>query len=61
MIRTARARLHAAAGVLIGLSVLWRAWITTRGFLTTDDFPIIAQADAAGPARATCSASTTTT
>jgi hypothetical protein len=48
MIRTARARVHTAAGVLIGLSVLWRAWITTRGFLTTDDFPIIAQADAAG-------------
>lgn len=40
--------IDAAAAVLITLSVLWRASITTRGFLTIDDFPIIAQADAAG-------------
>jgi len=40
--------IHAAAAVLIMLSVLWRASITTRGFLTIDDFPIIAQADASG-------------
>lgn len=38
----------AAAAVLIALSVLWRASITTRGYLTVDDFPIIAQADASG-------------
>jgi hypothetical protein len=38
----------AAAAVLITLSVLWRASVTTRGFLTIDDFPIIAQADASG-------------
>ncbi|RSM59858.1 hypothetical protein DMB66_26870 [Actinoplanes sp. ATCC 53533] len=38
----------AAAAVLITLSVLWRASITRRGFLTYDDFPIIAQADEFG-------------
>ncbi len=38
----------AAAAVLITLSVLWRASITTRGFLTIDDFPIIAEAETSG-------------
>ncbi|WP_328467866.1 phosphoethanolamine transferase CptA [Actinoplanes sp. NBC_00393] len=38
----------AIAAVLITASVLWRASITTRGYLTTDDFPIIAQADEFG-------------
>ncbi|WP_433348375.1 hypothetical protein [Micromonospora sp. CA-111912] len=40
--------IHIAAVVLITASVFWRASITTRGFLTADDFPIIAQADAGG-------------
>ncbi|WP_320064528.1 hypothetical protein [Micromonospora sp. RTGN7] len=40
--------IHVAAVVLITASVFWRASITTRGFLTADDFPIIAQADAGG-------------
>ncbi|HEU5110020.1 MAG TPA: hypothetical protein VFT95_15875, partial [Micromonosporaceae bacterium] len=35
------------AGGLIVLSVAWRASTAVRGYLTTDDFPIIAQADAA--------------
>ncbi|AVT29901.1 hypothetical protein C6361_10800 [Plantactinospora sp. BC1] len=39
---------HLAAVVLITASVLWRASITTRGYLTSDDFPIIGQADAGG-------------
>lgn len=39
---------HVAAAVLITVSVLWRASITTRGYLTIDDFPIISQADAGG-------------
>lgn len=39
---------HAAAGLLIMLSVFWRALISQRGFLAVDDFPIIAQADASG-------------
>ncbi|MEQ4302639.1 hypothetical protein ABNF97_14770 [Plantactinospora sp. B6F1] len=39
---------HIAAVVLITASVLWRASITTRGYLTADDFPIIGQADAGG-------------
>ena len=34
--------------LLIAASVVWRASITTRGYLTVDDFPIISQADAAG-------------
>ncbi|MET8151930.1 hypothetical protein ACIBSW_02690 [Actinoplanes sp. NPDC049668] len=38
----------AVAAVLITVSVLWRGWISDRGFLTTDDFPIIAQSDASG-------------
>ncbi|BCL16707.1 hypothetical protein [Micromonospora sagamiensis] len=41
--------IHVAAAVLITASVLWRASITTRGFLTADDFPLVAQADAGGP------------
>jgi hypothetical protein len=45
---SARARLDVAAAVLITLSIVWRASISARGFLTTDDFPIIAQADASG-------------
>ncbi len=40
--------LHLVAAALIALSVLWRGWVSRRGFLTTDDFPIIAQADASG-------------
>lgn len=40
--------IHLAAVVLITASVLWRASITTRGYLTSDDFPIIGQADAGG-------------
>lgn len=48
-VRTTRVDpVDAAAALLITLSVLWRASITTRGFLTIDDFPIIAQADANG-------------
>jgi hypothetical protein len=39
--------LHVVAAVLIAVSVVWRASITTRGYLTLDDFPIISQADAA--------------
>jgi hypothetical protein len=38
----------AVAAALIALSLFWRASISSRGFLTIDDFPIIAQADAAG-------------
>jgi len=40
--------LHAAAAMLITLSVCWRVSITSRGFLTYDDFPIIAQAHESG-------------
>ncbi|KHD79323.1 hypothetical protein MB27_01360 [Actinoplanes utahensis] len=32
------------AAVLIAASVIWRASITTRGYLTADDFPIVSQA-----------------
>lgn len=39
--------LHLVAAMLIAASVVWRASITTRGYLTADDFPQIAQADAA--------------
>jgi hypothetical protein len=35
------------ATVLIAVSLAWRTAISTRGYLTTDDFPIIAQAAAA--------------
>ncbi|MDG4825115.1 hypothetical protein O7635_24980 [Asanoa sp. WMMD1127] len=38
--------LRAVAAVLIVASAAWRAAITTRGYLTADDFPIISQADA---------------
>lgn len=38
----------AVAAVLIAASVLWRASVTTRGYLTADDFAIIAQADEYG-------------
>jgi hypothetical protein len=44
-----KARVDLAAAVLIALSLLWRASISSRGYLTTDDFPIIAQADASDP------------
>ncbi|GAA4471323.1 hypothetical protein [Phytohabitans houttuyneae] len=44
----ARDPLHVVAAVLIAASVVWRATITTRGYLTADDFPLIAQADEAG-------------
>jgi hypothetical protein len=44
----ARDPLRVVAVVLIVVSVGWRASITTRGYLTADDFPIISQADAAG-------------
>lgn len=44
----ARDPLRVVAAVLIAASVVWRASITTRGYLTADDFPLIAQADAAG-------------
>jgi hypothetical protein len=43
----ARDPLRIVAAVLIAASVAWRASITTRGYLTADDFPIISQADAA--------------
>ncbi|MFC7549632.1 hypothetical protein [Plantactinospora sp. GCM10030261] len=39
--------LHVVAGLLIVGSLVWRASITTRGYLTQDDFPLISQADAA--------------
>jgi hypothetical protein len=39
--------LHVVASLLIAASVIWRARITTRGYLTADDFPLIGQADAA--------------
>ena len=38
----------AVAGVLILLSVAWRAVVSRRGFLAIDDFPIVSQADAYG-------------
>ncbi|WP_430787670.1 hypothetical protein [Actinoplanes sp. G11-F43] len=38
----------AVAAVLIVASVLWRASVTGRGYLTADDFAIIAQADEYG-------------
>jgi hypothetical protein len=38
----------AVAVALITVSVAWRAWIGRRGFLSIDDFPILAQADASG-------------
>ncbi len=38
----------AAAGVLIALSVVWRAVVSRRGFLAIDDFAILSQADAYG-------------
>ena len=41
-------KVTAGAAVLIALSVVWRASISARGFLTIDDFPILAQADASG-------------
>ncbi len=41
-------RVDAVAAVLIAVSVAWRGLISARGFLTIDDFPILAQADAAG-------------
>jgi hypothetical protein len=40
-------RVDAVAAVLIAVSVAWRGLISARGFLTIDDFPILAQADAA--------------
>jgi hypothetical protein len=40
--------LHVVAGVLIAASVVWRASITTRGYLVADDFVLISQADASG-------------
>ncbi len=39
-------RVDAVAAVLIAASVVWRGLISARGFLTIDDFPILAQADA---------------
>ncbi|GAA1864581.1 hypothetical protein [Asanoa iriomotensis] len=42
----ARDPLRLVAAVLIAASTAWRAAITTRGYLTADDFPIISQADA---------------
>jgi hypothetical protein len=39
--------LHVVAAVLIAASIVWRASITTRGYLAADDFPLISQADAA--------------
>lgn len=42
----ARDPLHAVAAVLITASVVWRASITTRGYLAVDDFPLIGRADA---------------
>ncbi|MCO8273969.1 hypothetical protein M1L60_25550 [Actinoplanes sp. TRM 88003] len=48
-VRTARIDpVDAVAGVLILLSVLWRAVVARRGFLAIDDFPIVSQADAYG-------------
>ncbi|MEV6493411.1 hypothetical protein AB0M20_33040 [Actinoplanes sp. NPDC051633] len=41
-------RVGIGAAVLIALSLVWRASISARGFLTIDDFPILAQADASG-------------
>ncbi|WP_250036518.1 hypothetical protein [Paractinoplanes maris] len=38
----------AVAGLLIVLSVAWRAVVSRRGFLAVDDFPIVSQADAYG-------------
>jgi hypothetical protein len=38
----------AVAVALVTLSVAWRAWLSRDGFLTIDDFPILAQADARG-------------
>lgn len=39
--------LHVVAAVLIVASVVWRASITTRGYLAADDFVLISQADSA--------------
>jgi hypothetical protein len=39
--------LHVVAAVVIAASVVWRASITTRGYLAIDDFPMISQADGA--------------
>jgi hypothetical protein len=39
--------LHVVAAVLIAASVVWRASITTRGYLAADDFVLISQADSA--------------
>lgn len=41
-------RVDAVAAVLVAASVVWRGLISARGFLTIDDFPILAQADASG-------------
>lgn len=38
--------LRVVAAVVIVASAVWRASITTRGYLTADDFPIIGEADA---------------
>ncbi|MFX0594762.1 hypothetical protein [Melissospora conviva] len=40
--------LDRVAALVITLSLLWRASITRRGFLTFDDFPIISQAELGG-------------
>ncbi|SNT63946.1 hypothetical protein SAMN05421812_11641 [Asanoa hainanensis] len=42
-----RVPLHVLAAGLITVSLLWRASITSRGYLTFDDFPLLSRADAA--------------
>jgi hypothetical protein len=39
--------LHVVAAAIIAASLAWRISITSRGYLAADDFPLIAQADAA--------------
>jgi hypothetical protein len=46
--RVLRNPVDVVAGVLILLSVAWRAVVSHRGFLAIDDFPIMSQADAYG-------------
>ncbi|MCY1136635.1 hypothetical protein OWR29_01395 [Actinoplanes sp. Pm04-4] len=48
MNRVLRNPVDVVAGVLILLSVAWRAVVSHRGFLAIDDFPIMSQADAYG-------------
>ncbi|GIF69191.1 hypothetical protein Ais01nite_72260 [Asanoa ishikariensis] len=42
-----RVPVHLLAAGLIAASLVWRASITSRGYLTFDDFPLLSRADAA--------------